>query len=65
MAHLQKGGHLMDKQFQTEMSFTFEKEEWEKHGFKSREEWLKACAFDKEFKHMKRLQDQREKQEGK
>ena len=55
----------MDKQFQTEMSFTFEKEEWEKHGFKSREEWLKACAFDKEFKHMKRLQDQREKQEGK
>ena len=50
----------MDKQFQTEMSFTFEKEEWEKHGFKTREVWLKACAYDREFKFMKKLQDKRE-----
>tara|TARA_S200000501_G_C20816682_1_gene740870 strand:+ start:1358 stop:1525 length:168 start_codon:yes stop_codon:yes gene_type:complete len=55
----------MDKQIQTEIPFSFEKEEWEKHGFKSRDEWLKACAFDREFKFMKRTQENREKQEDK
>lgn len=50
----------MDKQIQTELKFSFKKEEWEKHGFKTREEWLRACAYDREFKFMKRLQDKRE-----
>ena len=50
----------MDKQIQTELKLTFKKEEWEKHGFKTREAWIKACEFDREFKYMKRLQDKRE-----
>ena len=27
------------------------KEEWEKQGFKSRSEWLKACEWDRAFRH--------------
>ena len=27
------------------------KTDWEKHGFKTRAEWLKAKAFDRAFKH--------------
>jgi len=50
--------HLL--KIQTELKLTFEKEEWEKHGFKTREAWIKACEFDREFKYMKRLQDKRE-----
>tara|TARA_R100001460_G_scaffold101856_1_gene145999 strand:- start:1091 stop:1258 length:168 start_codon:yes stop_codon:yes gene_type:complete len=35
--------------------FENQKEEWEKFGFATREEWLKAKAFDRAFKHMEQV----------
>ena len=39
---------------QLELKLDDPREEWEKNGFKTREEWLKACAFDKEFKYLEK-----------
>ena len=29
------------------------KKEWEKHGFATREQWIKAKEYDRAFRHMK------------
>lgn len=35
-----------------EMTDKKELSEWEQNGFKTKEEWCKACAFDREFKYL-------------
>ena len=40
---------------QLQLPFIDTREEWEVNGFKTKEEWCKACAFDREFKYLKSL----------
>lgn len=37
---------------QKELQLNDTREEWEKNGFKSKEEWLKACALDREWERI-------------
>ena len=37
---------------QLELQLEDTRDEWEKNGFKTKEEWCKACAFDREFKYL-------------
>ena len=41
-----------DNMKQLELKLEFKQEEWEKHGFKTREEWIAACNWDREFKYL-------------
>jgi len=34
------------------MSGNEETSEWEQNGFKTKEEWMRACAFDREFNYL-------------
>tara|TARA_B100001093_G_C26747017_1_gene979329 strand:- start:766 stop:942 length:177 start_codon:yes stop_codon:yes gene_type:complete len=36
------------------MSGNEEMSEWEQNGFKTKEEWMRACAFDREFKYLQK-----------
>ena len=40
---------------QLQLPFMDTREEGEVNGFKTKEEWFKACAFDREFKYLKTL----------
>jgi len=41
------------------------KEEWEKHGFRTREEWLKAKSYDRAFKHMEQQAERQARERAK
>ena len=37
---------------QLELQLEDTRDEWEKNGFKTKEDWVKACYFDREFKYL-------------
>lgn len=37
---------------QLELKLEDTREEWQKNGFKTKEDWIKACYFDREFKYI-------------
>ena len=37
---------------QKELQFNDTREEWEVNGFKTKDEWLKACALDREWERL-------------
>ena len=42
--------------------FDNQKEEWEKFGFATREEWLKAKSYDRAWRHMEQTAKQKIKE---
>jgi hypothetical protein len=37
---------------QLELQLEDTREDWQKNGFKTKEEWVKACYFDREFNYL-------------